>query len=368
MIELVHLQKKYSTGLTPLKDVCVTINDGDVISIIDGSGVGKSTLLRCINMIDPPTGGQIIFNGVDITAPKYDVTLARRKMGMVFQSFNLFGHLSIIENIMLAQVDILKRSKQEAYDKGIELLKLVGLAGRENDYPDQLSGGQKQRVAIARTLAMDPEVILFDEPTSALDPTMVGEVQSVIVKLAKMGKTMMIVTHEMKFARSVANRIFFMAEGGVYEDGTPEQIFEHPQKELTKRFVFGLKVLEIHADGPDYDFYAGVGQIDQYCLENMVGESLRYRVQLVYDEMFGAILKPVLEKMPAHMTITYDEKTNSVEFSITYDGERYNPAEAEDLFSYEFVEKAAGKIRHEYDEDAKKNTLRLAVVGREGKK
>ena len=236
MIELVHLEKKYE-NTTPLKDVSTVIRDGDVISVIGPSGTGKSTLLRCINMLERPTGGQILLDGVDITAPGYDLTKARRRMGMVFQSFNLFGHLTVIENLMMAPMDILGKSKREAYDTGVQLLKKVGLEGRELQYPDQLSGGQRQRVAIARTLAMDPDVILFDEPTSALDPNMVGEVQAVIRDLAGSGRTMMIVTHEMNFARAICNRVFYMDQGGIYEEGTPEQIFESPAKELTRRFI-----------------------------------------------------------------------------------------------------------------------------------
>ncbi|MBQ9633007.1 MAG: amino acid ABC transporter ATP-binding protein, partial [Lachnospiraceae bacterium] len=179
MIELRHLRKQFDNAI-PLKDVSVTINDGDVISIIGPSGTGKSTLIRSINLLEKPTGGQIFLDGEEITAPGYDVGKARRKMGMVFQSFNLFGHLTIIENLMLAPMDLLGKSKQEAYDKGVELLRRVGVAEKALNYPDELSGGQKQRVAIARTLAMDPDIILLDEPTSALDPTMVAEVQAVI--------------------------------------------------------------------------------------------------------------------------------------------------------------------------------------------
>ena len=230
MIELKHLRKEYDI-VTPLKDVNTVINDGDIISVIGPSGTGKSTLLRCINMLETPTSGQVIINGVDVTAPKCDLGKIRQKTGMVFQSFNLFGHLTVIENIMLAQLDLLGKSRQEAYDEGMRLLRTVGLADKALKYPDELSGGQKQRVAIARTLAMDPDTILLDEPTSALDPTMVGEVQAVIRELATTGKTMLIVTHEMNFARFICNRVFYMDEGGIYEDGTPEQIFEHPQKE-----------------------------------------------------------------------------------------------------------------------------------------
>lgn len=360
MIELRHVQKKYDNE-TPLVDVNVTINEGDVISVIGPSGVGKSTLIRCINMIDPPTSGQIIFNGVDITDPKYDVSLARRKMGMVFQSFNLFGHLTIIENIMLAQVDILKRTHQEAYDRGMELLKLVGLSGKELNYPDELSGGQKQRVAIARTLAMDPDIILFDEPTSALDPTMVGEVQSVIEKLAKSGKTMIIVTHEMNFARGVANRIFFMSEGGIYEDGTPEQIFEHPKRELTKRFILGLKTFSLTIDAPGFDFYECVNKIDQYCLETMVPSQLRYKIRLAFEEMVQELLQPVAEKLPIEVSIAFSAKDEKASLTFAYGGKEFSPAASENEFSYDVLKKAASSISHRYEEGDKRNFVEIEL-------
>ena len=184
MIKIEHLRKEYA-NITPLKDVSTVINDGDVISVIGPSGTGKSTLLRCINQLEKPTSGKIWMDDVEITDPKCDINKVRQKMGMVFQSFNLYGHKTVIENIMLAPMDLLGRSKQEAYDEGMRLLRTVGLAEKALSYPDELSGGQKQRIAIARTLAMDPDVILLDEPTSALDPTMVGEVQTVIQDLPK---------------------------------------------------------------------------------------------------------------------------------------------------------------------------------------
>ena len=202
MIQIEHLKKEYPNA-TPLKDVNVEIHDGDVISVIGPSGTGKSTLLRCINRLETPTDGHIWLDDVEITDPKCDLCKVRMRMGMVFQSFNLFGHLTVIENIMLSPMDLLGKSRQEAYDEGMRLLRTVGLAEKALNYPDELSGGQKQRIAIARTLAMDPEIILLDEPTSALDPTMVGEVQAVIRELAKTGKTLMIVTHEMNFARAI---------------------------------------------------------------------------------------------------------------------------------------------------------------------
>ena len=202
LIKISHLRKAYP-NVTPLKDVNTTIYKGDVISVIGPSGTGKSTLLRCINMMDPPTSGDIYINDEAITAPNCQLHLLRRKMGMVFQSFNLFNHKTVIENIMMAPMDLLGKSAQEAYDKGMELLRTVGLADKALNFPDELSGGQKQRVAIARTLAMEPEIILFDEPTSALDPTKVGEVLEVIRELAQKGMTMLIVTHEMNFAKDV---------------------------------------------------------------------------------------------------------------------------------------------------------------------
>ena len=213
MIELRHLRKEFD-DVTPLEDVNLTINDGDVIAVIGPSGTGKSTLLRCINMLTPPTSGDIIVNGQTITDKSCDINEVRKKMGMVFQSFNLFGHMTVIENIMNPQITLLGKSRQDAYDYAMELLHKVGLGSKALSYPDELSGGQQQRVAIARTLAMDPDIILFDEPTSALDPSMIGEVQSVIGMLAKTGRTMMIVTHEMDFAKKIATRVLFMDEGG----------------------------------------------------------------------------------------------------------------------------------------------------------
>lgn len=235
MIEIKHLRKSYRSGSEVLKDINATIQDGEVISIIGGSGCGKSTFLRCINRLTRPSGGEVYIDGVRVRGR--NAHLINRRMGMVFQSFNLYPHMTVIENIMKGPVEILGRSRQEAYDRGMELLKSVNMAERALRFPDELSGGQKQRAAIARTLAMDPDIILFDEPTSALDPSMVVEVLNVIRALAKKGLTMLIVTHEMQFAREVSDRIFFLSDGIIYEEGTPEEIFDHPQKEKTQAFV-----------------------------------------------------------------------------------------------------------------------------------
>ena len=351
MIELVHLEKRYENA-TPLKDVNAVINDGDVISVIGPSGTGKSTLLRCINMLERPTGGQIIFNGEDITAPKYDLTEARKHMGMVFQSFNLFSHLTVIENLMLAPVDILKKSKQEAYDNGIALLKRVGLSGREFQYPEQLSGGQKQRVAIARTLAMDPEVIMLDEPTSALDPAMVGEVKSVIRDLAATGKTMLIVSHDMSFARAICNRVFYMDQGGIYEDGAPEKIFDDPQRELTRRFVRKLKVLELEIEGRDFDFPGLCGEIDRYCLQNDVPTRTKYRIHLTFEELLKQMLRNVLEYSSVHMTVEYAPEEEQTIVTATYAGERFDPEEGDNKLSFAVLKASVDELRYEYDPES----------------
>ena len=350
MIELKHLEKRYENS-TPLKDVNAVINDGDVISVIGPSGAGKSTLIRCINMLERPTGGQILLDGEDITAHGYDLTRARRKMGMVFQSFNLFGHLTVIENLMLAQVDILKRSNQEAYDTGIELLKRVGLSGRESQYPDELSGGQKQRVAIARTLAMDPDVILLDEPTSALDPTMVGEVQAVIRDLSRTGKTMMIVTHEMSFARAICNRVFYVDEGGIYEDGTPKQIFDHPEKELTRRFIRRLKVLEFSIEGEKFDFPRATAEIDTFCFRNDVPPRIKQRIHLTFEELLQQILLPVLPDPKIRLTIEYAKSEKRVEIRTLYNGDIFDPANTENQLSYTVLQGAAAELIHSAEKE-----------------
>ena len=320
MIKIEHLKKEYP-NVTPLKDVSVEIHDGDVISVIGPSGTGKSTLLRCINQMEKPTSGKVWVDGVEITDRKCDINKVRQKMGMVFQSFNLFGHLTVIENIMLSPMDLLGKSRQEAYDEGMRLLRMVGLAEKALNYPDELSGGQKQRIAIARTLAMDPDVILLDEPTSALDPTMVGEVQAVIRDLSKTGKTMMIVTHEMNFAKAISNRVFYMDEGGIYEDGTPEQIFDHPQRENTRRFIQKLKVLELNIESKDYDFLGMAGQIETYCNKNQIAPKIASRIQLVFEET-AQMLAPLLENPRIRAVCEYSEATESAEWTFSYGGER----------------------------------------------
>ena len=220
-----------------LDGVSAQIHRGEVVVVIGPSGSGKSTFLRCLNLLELPTGGQILFDGADITDKNCNINLHRQKMGMVFQHFNLFPHMTILKNMTIAPMQLLHKSKEDAEKTALELLSRVGLADRANAYPSQLSGGQKQRVAIVRALAMQPEVMLFDEPTSALDPEMVGEVLEVMKELANSGMTMVVVTHEMGFAREVADRVLFMADGKLIEEGTPEEIFSHPKSPRLQDFL-----------------------------------------------------------------------------------------------------------------------------------
>jgi len=231
--------KKYFKGdqIKALDGISTDIRKGEVVVVIGPSGSGKSTFLRCLNLLETPTGGSILFNGVDITDKKVNINIHRQKMGMVFQHFNLFPHMTILQNMTLAPTYLLKKSKAEAEEKAMALLERVGLADRANAYPSQLSGGQKQRIAIVRALCMEPEVMLFDEPTSALDPEMVGEVLEVMKDLAREGMTMVVVTHEMGFAREVGSRVLFMDEGKLVEENTPEEFFANPTNERTKLFL-----------------------------------------------------------------------------------------------------------------------------------
>ena len=236
MIEVKDLKKAFGK-LEVLKGITETIQEKEVVCVIGPSGSGKSTFIRCLNLLEEPTGGEVFLDGEKINDPAADIDKIRERMGMVFQSFNLFPHMSVKENITLAPIKVKGMAAEEADKKAMDLLNMVGLADKADSFPGQLSGGQKQRVAIARALAMDPEVMLFDEPTSALDPEMVGEVLQVMKDLAANGMTMVIVTHEMGFAKEVADRVFFIDQGIIMEQGTPQQIFEAPQNERTKSFL-----------------------------------------------------------------------------------------------------------------------------------
>ena len=235
-LKVEHLKKNFG-DLEVLKDLSIEVQEGEVVCIIGPSGSGKSTFLRCMNALEEITGGKVIIDDFDLTDPKQDINKVRENIGMVFQQFNLFPHLTVLENIILAPKELKKETNESSQKRALELLETVGLSEKANDYPKSLSGGQKQRVAIARALAMDPDIMLFDEPTSALDPEMVGDVLEVMQKLADQGMTMLVVTHEMGFAKEVADRVIFMDGGYIVEEGRPEDVFNNPQNERTKNFL-----------------------------------------------------------------------------------------------------------------------------------
>lgn len=322
MITVKHLRKEFPNA-TPLKDVNCTIEKGEVISIIGPSGTGKSTFLRCLNRLETPTSGEIVIDGINILEKGAPIQELRKKMGMVFQSFNLFSHLMVIENIMLGPVELLGRDRQAAYDRGLELLELVGLRDKALNYPDELSGGQKQRVAIARTLAMDPEIVLFDEPTSALDPTMVSEVLGVIRRLAQEGMTMMIVTHEMKFARDVSTRIFYMDQGEIYEDGPPEQIFGAPRRERTRAFIQKVRTYSFDIKSRSFDFYALMAGLERFAGRYSLSAKQSNALQLAAEEL---VINQLLPKMEGEIGLTltagYSEETGAVELTAVWPSEQ----------------------------------------------
>lgn len=309
MISVKNLCKSYD-DLQILKDVNIDFPDGSTTVIIGGSGCGKSTLLRCLNLLEKPDCGTIEIDGEDIVTAK-NVDKLRQKLGMVYQSFNLFSHLSVLENIILAPMKVKKISKEEAISKAYELLKMVGMENRATHMPDQLSGGQKQRVAIARALAMEPEVMLFDEPTSALDPTMVDEVETVIKRLVDSGMTSIIVTHEMRFARNIASNILFLAEGGVYEEGSPDQIFDNPQKDLTRRFIYRSRMYEEALNKTDIDIYELCSRIRQYAIAYGLTRKQSKGIEYFCEEL----IYPLIMFNNAVLRIIADENRN--EYSIT---------------------------------------------------
>jgi ABC-type polar amino acid transport system ATPase subunit len=284
MISIKNLTKSYDSG-TVIENVSFDIQDGECVVIIGGSGCGKSTLIRCINRLNVPDSGEIWIDGENILDPKADVDAMRRSMGMVYQHFNLFSHLNVLENIILAPMVVNKVEREEAVKEAKQLLKRVSLDGKEYNMPSSLSGGQKQRVAIARTLAMHPKFIIFDEPTSALDPTMVDEVESVIKDLANDGMTCVIVTHEMSFARNVASRVIFLAEKGIYEQGTAQEIFDNPSRPLTQRFLYRSRMFEKELLRDGLDLLSLNSELKKYVSKYDTNRNQALLINSVCDEL-----------------------------------------------------------------------------------
>lgn len=358
LFKIEHLRKEFE-DVTPLKDISCEINEGDVISLIGPSGTGKSTFLRCLNMLDPPTSGDIYYKGELITANGYDKNRLRRKVGMVFQSFDLFAHLTVVENIMLAPCSLLGKSRQEAYDTAMKLLKRVGLYDKAYAYPSELSGGQQQRIAIVRTLAMEPEVILFDEPTSALDPTMVGEVLSVIKGLADEGLTMLIVTHEMQFARNVSTRIFYMDQGEIYEEGTPDEIFEHPKRERTREFVQRIKKFEYSTTKTAFDFYDLLTNYLVFAKKHIMSTKNVTDLSAVLEEVTAQLIMPHLSESDMFACqIEYSENREIV-MTADYGGDDYDPFAGDNEVSLSIVRAKTSELSHSFTDGL--NHIRVTI-------
>lgn len=352
-----HLSRQYKNS-QPLKDVNAIIHKGDVISLIGPSGTGKTTLLRCLNRLEVPTDGTIVAFGKEIPEKGKELSEYRAKVGMVFQSFNLFSHLTIIENIMLAPVELTGISRQEAYENSMRLLHQFGLVEKALNYPDELSGGQQQRIAIIRALAMNPEVILFDEPTSALDPTMVNEVLQVVSKLAKRGLTMLIVTHEMKFAESVSNRIFYMDQGIIFEEGTPQQIFHAPKNPQTRAFVNHLKLFTYQITSFKFNFVNLIANVDSFGHAQFMPETLLNYLLLCIEEIIMQAFKNKRElTLPIDIIVEYEPNSDHFCLSISFVGEKYNLLDSLDNLSKRLVNGITVSKEYNYLENERKNIL-----------
>lgn len=361
-ISIRHLRKEYSNAI-PLKDISCDIERGEVISIIGPSGAGKSTFLRCINRLETATSGEIWVDGTNVLDEHTDINQVRKKIGMVFQSFNLFSHLMIIENIMLGPTSLMDMPKQEAYDSGIRLLRMVGLGEKAFSYPGELSGGQKQRAAIARTLAMKPEIVLFDEPTSALDPTMVGEVLAVMRQLAGEGLTMLTVTHEMKFAHDVSSRIFYLDDGIIYEQGTPAQVFDAPKRDRTRAFVQRLKTFTFETRSKDFDFLGVNRDIETFGAKQMITPNKVRAIELMFEELIINSIMPKLADIDMYMrfVVEYSNADCAVWLQISYNGGEFDAfSQTQDDISAVLIRRMTKNASHAYSDGM--NTIRCALA------
>ena len=353
ILECIDICKTYVQGTLEfpiLKNVNFSMEEGEYVSCMGPSGSGKSTLMNIIGCLDSLTSGRLILDGQDISNCTENelADIRLKKIGFIFQNFQLLSYQSAAANVELplTYAGVPRAQRREIAQ---EALAKVGLADRMDFLPNQLSGGQKQRVAIARTLAMDPEVIMLDEPTSALDPTMVGEVEAVISELANLGKTMLIVTHEMNFARSISNRVFYMDEGGIYEDGTPEKIFDHPEKENTRRFVKKLKVLTLDIGSRNYDFLSTATQIETYCNRNKIDHAYGKRILLVFEETSQLLIDSIND--PCFKAVfEYSEKEESGSWTFNYAGSKTDITKSGDDLSIKVLKGICDKIEYSFDE------------------
>lgn len=330
MIRIEKLSKAFGS-LQVLKNVNLTVEKGERVVIIGGSGCGKSVFLRCMDLLEIPDEGKVFIGEKELTSHKADLNQIRRKIGMVYQGFHLFSHMNVLDNITLAPTKLLGISRAQAEKKADELLSMVGLETKKYTMPDVLSGGQKQRIAIVRCLAMEPEVMLFDEPTSALDPTMVGEVLATLRLLAKQGMTMIIVTHEMDFAREIATRVLYMDEHGIYEEGTPQEIFDTPKKKKTKDFIHKMKYFSWHIENRNFDLMQLQGNIRSFAGKYGLDEKKAHRLQLCTEELIYEMLDYGQSNSVVDMQIqiSFDDRDKCTVIGLRCKGRKYNPFEIE---------------------------------------
>jgi polar amino acid transport system ATP-binding protein len=349
-------------ALAVLDNINLEVERGERVALIGPSGTGKSVLLRSVAMLEKPDAGHIFIGGTDITRRGVNLNIIREKMGMVCQGFHLFSHMSVLDNITFAPVRVRKMKKAEAEEKASELLSMVGLHDKLRAMPDTLSGGQKQRVAIARCLAMEPDILLLDEPTSALDPAMTAEVLAIVRKLAQTGLTLMLVTHEMSFAREFASRVLYLDEGGIYEQGTPEQIFEAPAKPKTAAFINRLKVFEETVESASFDIVGMNARVEVYFQKYGLGRKRIYNLQLLLEELLVLLFREqYAQTMPSiRLTVEYASAKKEVRLSVCFAGEMFNPfaSERDDLGAVLIRGLCAAK-EHSYS--GRLNTLNLLL-------
>lgn len=361
MIKVEHLKKVYGNREV-FRDLSLTVNDGEVVGIIGPSGTGKSLLLRCMIMLENPTEGKIYLDDEEITAPDCNIDDVHKRIGMVFQNFNLFSRMSVVQNVMSGLVHLDNMHPQDAYEKSMKLLKSVGLADKAFLYPNRLSGGEKQRVAMARTLALEPEIILMDEPTSALDPIMSTEVSAVIRMLKSQGHTMVIATHEMELIRQVCTKVVFLLDGKVWEEGTPDKIFDNADREETRIFVQALRLLEFDVQSDDFDFIGMQTSILNFTYRNGVPETVVNKLLSITEEFVQMIIIQSKGSNIMNMSFAYDQKDGSIDASIRFSGPKLDPDNPIYFFSWPIIQMRADEITsEEISEDGFTNCVHLKL-------
>ena len=369
LIQVKNLCKSFGS-LSVLQGVNLDVNEGEKIAIIGGSGCGKSVFLRSLELLEVPDSGQIFIDGEEITAKNADVNQIRRKMGMVYQKFYLFSHMNVLDNLCLAPVKLLGISRKEAEEQAMDWLAKVGLTSKAHSMPAKLSGGQQQRIAICRSLMMNPKVLLFDEPTSALDPTMVGEVLAMIRMLTKHNMTMLIVTHEMNFAREVADRVLFFADGGIYEQGTPDKIFDAPEREKTIAFIRKLKYFTYEINTRDFDLLALHGGIHNFAEKYGIDSKLSYRLQLCCEELVYEIISGCYDKfspIDINISVSYSEADSTTLINLTAkNAKKFNPFEINESDDEENIHLGVAMLKRisqdiKYNFDSGNNNIEIVL-------